>query len=852
MFVYDKVRQMRKKVIKPVLLAAVFIAALILFSISTNQTNEDLTMAMEEASLPLVSFYCNGTQINELHGYTTEMDMVKMRDTITPLGANRMLSVGINTYGAAVDGIFYEIRGLDGNRLVADGDIEAYETVGNQLKADVQIQNLLDANEEYLFILTLQSGGENIYYYTRLMQTTEYYVDECLEFALQFHDYTFRDDAADFIPTYMDPATGDATTLNYVDLSCTLRQITWANFDPVILYTPTVSIKEINDSYNVITLDYVVTYTGDSGEVEYYNVEEYYRLRETSTRMYVLNFERRMNQIFSAENTFVTDSSNIQLGIRDSEIEYGTSEAGDVVAFVQEGDLWCYNYDSNELVQVFSFRGAEGVDARENWDQHDISIVRIDEAGSIDFIVYGYMNRGSHEGEVGIGVYHFDGLSHTVEEEVFLPVRQSYEILQAELGQLMYENDQGFLYLMMNEEVYRINLVTLEVENVLSELKDGSYYVSDSHRYLAWVESGSLYSSREINLMDLKDGSISTVTEASDQWIRPLGFIGEDFIYGIADEENVQMDAAGKTAFPMSAIKIMDMQEGHEILKTYYPQEGYVSDISISDYVITVELLRSQDGQYVKSGTDTIMNREADTVENAAVVTTVTDVKETQMQLSLKNAITEKKTRQITSKQVILEEERLVELEPDENEERFYVYVKGDVLLATDSISDAILLANDQMGVVINTTQQYVWMRARKTSQSAFSNLAPNDADTSASSVVQCISAMLMRKGEGISVSTLVENGQSIEEILENTLKDSMVLDLTGCSVEEILFYVSSGSPVFAMTDSDNAVLVVGYTSSTISYYDPQTQQISTKSWDSAVEWFESAGNIFFSYLDKN
>jgi hypothetical protein len=246
------------------------------------------------------------------------------------------------------------------------------------------------------------------------------------------------------------------------------------------------------------------------------------------------------------------------------------------------------------------------------------------------------------------------------------------------------------------------------------------------------------------------------------------------------------------------------------------------------------------------------MNREADTVENAAVVTTVTDVKETQMQLSLKNAINEKKTRQITSKQVILEEERLVELEPDGNEERFYVYVKGDVLLATDSISDAILLANDQMGVVINTTQQYVWMRARKTSQSAFSNLAPNDADTSASSVVQCISAMLMRKGEGISVSTLVENGQSIEEILENTLKDSMVLDLTGCSVEEILFYVSSGSPVFAMTDSDNAVLVVGYTSSTISYYDPQTQQISTKSWDSAVEWFESAGNIFFSYLDKN
>jgi hypothetical protein len=602
----------------------------------------------------------------------------------------------------------------------------------------------------------------------------------------------------------------------------------------------------------VITLDYVVTYTGDSGEVEYYNVEEYYRLRETETRMYVLNFERTMNQIFRGENTFVTDSTNIQLGIRDPEIEYGTNEAGDVVAFIQEGDLWCYNFNANELAQVFSFRSVEGLDARENWDQHDISIVRIDEAGSIDFIVYGYMNRGTHEGEVGIGVYHFDGLSHTVEEEVFVPVRQSYEILQAELGQLMYENDQGFLYLMMNGDVCRINLDTLEVEGVISDLKDGCYFASDSHRYLAWVDSEELYSSREINLMDLKDGSVSTVSESSGQWIRPLGFIGEDFIYGIAETANVQMDAAGKTTFPMSTIKIMDMQEGHEILKTYHPQSGYVSDISVSEYVITVNLFQNQDGQYVRVGTDTIMNREADSEENAAVVTTVTDVKETQMQLSLKAAINEKKTRQITSKQVILEEPRLVELEPEENEERFYVYVKGDVLLATDSISEAIRLANDDMGVVLNTTQQYVWMRARKTTQTAFSQLAPNDADADAGSVVKCISAMLMRKGEGICVSTLVENGQTPKEILENTLKDSMVLDLTGCSVEEIVFYVSSGSPVFAMTDQDNAVLVVGYTANTISYYDPQNQQMNTVSWDLAAEKFESAGNIFFSYLDIN
>ena len=53
--------------------------------------------------------------------------------------------------------------------------------------------------------------------------------------------------------------------------------------------------------------------------------------------------------------------------------------------------------------------------------------------------------------------------------------------------------------------------------------------------------------------------------------------------------------------------------------------------------------------------------------------------------------------------------------------------------------------------------------------------------------------------------------GETPKQILLNTLKDATVLDLTGCTVDEILYYVSNGYPVFAMTGSNDAVLVVGY-----------------------------------------
>ena len=96
-----------------------------------------------------------------------------------------------------------------------------------------------------------------------------------------------------------------------------------------------------------------------------------------------------MNQIFNSENSFAKDPTNIMLGIRDGSVEYKTNEAENVVAFVQQGDLFSYNQTNNELTKVFSFRSPEGIDIRENWNQHDIKIVSVDEAGSIDFIVYG-------------------------------------------------------------------------------------------------------------------------------------------------------------------------------------------------------------------------------------------------------------------------------------------------------------------------------------------------------------------------------------------------------------------------------------------------------------------------------
>lgn len=842
---------MSKKVIKPIVLIVVFIAALITFCITTNKGNKDMTTKQSDATLPVMSFNLDKIKINTLHGYTTEMDPTKMRDCVIPISDDRKLSLSISTYGMAVDRISYKIRSMDGKRLVADDEISSFSNKDNTIQADVSMPNVMDENTEYLLVFTITSGQDNVYYYSRIMQTDGKAAAKVVEFAKKFHDETFIKDDKSFFTTYMETTTGDRNTLAHVDLTSTVSQITWGSMAAAQYTNPVIALKEINDSYDVVTIDYVMSCVDGKGETEYYNVREYFRLRQTESRMYVLNYERTANQIFNSENSFISDSGSVMLGIRSSEAEYRANEAGSVICFVQEGDLYSYDINNGMIIKVFSFRDAEGIDERENWNHHDIKIVSVDEAGSIDFVVYGYMNRGTHEGEVGTGVYHYDGLAHTIDEEAFIPSKTSYEVLKAEMGKMLYLNEKNEFYLMMDDSLYRINLGSMSVKKVVEGLSTGSYCASESNRYFAWVDSANQYSSNTIKVMDLKSGKTFEVKKGDDQYLRPLGFIGEDFIYGQANAADVVSDAAGNTTFPMNGLIILDTSDQSE-LKTYTSSGGYVEKISVDGYTVTIDLIAQNNGVYAEIGQDTIMNREADSKQKIALDTSQSDTKLTVSAISIAGGKKPDKLKQLTAQMTINSHDTAVDLKFDDNTVHFYVYAKGDVIFASDDISDAIKQANDSMGVVIDSNQQYVWMRARKNAVNAFANIACNETDKDADSVVKSVSAMLTYNDVTVSVSELIGAGSSAVDVLKNNLPDKEILDLQGVSSEDIIFYISQGNPVFAMTGNTSAVLVTGYSSNGALYiYNPDNGATTSMSYEDADRMFYNGGLHFITYMTK-
>lgn len=842
---------MRKGLIKIVVLLGVFVLTVAAMGLFDHQGSVDMTLEMRPATLPVVYLQQGDTRINALYGYSSKMDGMGMRDTITPLEQDLSLPVVVKTYQNQIEEVEYEVRSMDMERLVENGTVGKFSQKNGEAGFTLQFQNILEEETEYVLVLTVHYSGKQAYYYTRIARASDYFIKESLEFVKNFHEQTFDKEKSDSLATYLEPDNlGDNTTLQKVTIHSSLRQVSWADFKGERLEVPVPSIKEMGSSYNTVLLQYVLTSTGEYGEVEYYNVEEYYRVRydQAIGRMYLLNYERTMNQIFRGENGIV-DNGRLMLGIRSLDVDFTANEQGNIIAFVQEGELWSYNSGSHKLSQIYTFRNPEGVSDRENNPQHQIEIMKVDETGSMDFVVYGYMNRGKHEGETGISVFHYDSVGNTIEEELFIPFDKSYEALKAEWGKLFYVSDGNIFYLLAQDTLYQIDLYDKEAKQVMEGLKPGNYAVSEDGRYIAWQDGQDKDRTEVLKIMDLEGEETREVRSSQGAYLKPIGFVESDFVYGAARPEDVAADIAGNARFPMYKVAIVDKDS--KVVKEYQKGGFYISKAYVEhDTIFLDRVVRSENG-FVNAEQDTIKNQQLESSRKISIETSQSEQKQSQVQIVLgtEPGETVQKLQVVVPQELAVKESRTLKLDTGRQQENYFVYSGGRIVLSTASLTEAIVSADQHMGVVIGQEQKYVWKRGRKSVQPVIGAGTIDVSGVSGNSAARCLTYLLQAEEINIDVDDLISQGETPKQILTEALKGQKVIDLTGCSVEQVLYYVNLGTPVFAMVNTE-AVLIVGYDEHNTLLYDPDLNVVRKMGRQDSNTMFEGAGNIFLGYLE--
>ncbi|MDO4475107.1 MAG: hypothetical protein Q4B75_10725 [Eubacteriales bacterium] len=78
-----------------------------------------------------------------------------------------------------------------------------------------------------------------------------------------------------------------------------------------------------------------------------------------------------------------------------------------------------------------------------------------------------------------------------------------------------------------------------------------------------------------------------------------------------------------------------------------------------------------------------------------------------------------------------------------------------------------------------------------------------------------------------------------------------MVLNLAGCNMDQILYFISAGNPVIADTIDGVRVLIEYDQWGNIRYYKPGAEDTYLLSDEDSLELFEKSDNIFVGFLDK-
>ena len=826
---------MKEKYIRRFILLLVFVIALLIFSAITNKGNADMTANMDSATLPTISFEVSGKEVNLLAGHKKEMAISAMRDTITPLNSDGSVTVNIQAYEQEIAKLLYQVYSLDGTEVLKSG-----EEVITEGQSSLFVGDVLDGKEAVLLVELVLSESDSVYYYTRVIENEDLNMTACLAYIEDLHEAMINRNNDDLLRAALESNNqGDNTTLQHVTIHSDLVHAKWDGLRPEIVSDIRYSIYETKSAYTSVELKYRVKCVGDNNAAEYHDVDEYFKVCISNGKKYLLDYDRTLQEIFDATNV-VLSGKGIILGLTTGEVPYISNQDGTIVAFVQNRALWSYNKNEDEFAFVFSFEDSEQDDIRNLIANHEIKILSMDKDGSLTFAVYGYMNRGVHEGESGFAIYYFNLPQNVIEEVAFVSSNQS-ELMIETLGELAYYNHENdILYVMLAGTLQKIDLETGEATVLLDQLKEGQYVSSDDGQLLAYQtdETGT-----EVVVMNFAEETEQKVFAEEGSKVIPLGFVLGDFVYGMAKEENIGKTASGETVQGMHYLEIRD--KDNVVVKKYEIPGTYIIDVTVKGNMITLERALKNNANYNVISEDYITNNE-ESVSSIELKSYWTDLKQTQYRLVFEDGIENKKARLLKPKHVMFERNTEITVASEMNKNQYAVYGYGDLLGLYQEAGEAIQHAKEVSGVVVSPKQYYAWEDGNRVAWYRNFEMTKFVKGSGETSLEACVRAVLSYEDVEIDVKAEMET-KSVDKILEEQIGGEGIR-IKGCSSADVRYLIDKGVPVIALTGNQEAVVLVGYDAVSVTYIDPQSGAVSIKKFSEMDSMMKSSGSTFFAY----
>lgn len=814
---------MKSRIINIAVLLAVFIAGVLFFGKFMNSEVTESASDLLDSTLPVVCVKNDNYRTGLMYGSAGQMEPMHVRDVLIPMTTEREITLSVKPFGNEISAVTFTVAAPDTGEIIETRKIVNFKNDGEWETAAFSLKEPILMNREYPITFTVTTGRGEVNYYARLTMREELIPDRYLAFVDYFYKKCIEEPGATELSTYLETdTTVNSPAIAETDITSTVAQVTFGNLGPKLVREGIPTIREISPASCTLTNEYLISADFD-GKTRYYRVSEYYRLRYGTNRMMLLGFKRTMEQAFDGSDGSIT-ADGIMLGVVPRGTAFSQSPDGSITVFDAGGSLWVYDEGENTLSLVYAFSRAGDVpDEREAHDDFDFRVQRVTDAGDIDFAVIGYMNRGTNEGRTGISAMKYTAERRFVEETAFIEVPVGYEELKADTERLFYLAEDGRVFAWLDNTLYRFDPSDDTKKALLSGIDPECFTSSSTGAMCAWADSMSRYSANSLTVLDLESEKRRTVTADAGQYLRVIGFINEDFIYGTAAAEEITAYPSEEILFPMNEIRIEAFTG--ERIKTYAPEGLRVVGTNTREGLVELTRVYKTENGYEPAPADNIMNnRKSQTTAAPAYASDSRTGTAVTLTLPSKRRSLSPLLGSFRMKSQDGGAAFSVEYTFDEKLPSYYVYGGGELIGVLTSPAEAVLLADANVGTVLDSEGRYIYERANRKTKN---ELANEDIPEAFLSGTFSASTLLAAVPEGVRV-----------------------LNLSGCSLDMVLYEVSMGRAVAARMADGNAAVIVGYDGYNTKLYNYEDGSHYYMGLNDSRASFEAGGNVFVTYVE--
>lgn len=798
---------MKKKTIKRFILFVVIMAVILLFLYVQKQfkysEESEGKEGLAQHTLPEICFQYADMKTEHLLGSVQPRKTSAIHNFILPIDDTNEVNLEIIKNKMGITNAYFEVRDLSSGELIQKESIEISAREEENSKYTLKLSNLIEKQETYRLQVVLETTIGEFYYDAKiisLMETTKDLEAFALKFATSIINKNENFIAQYIAPDESLPNNSFATVTN----QSTMQSIVWGNQKPILLDQRRIRFTEITNGQITLSYLYQVQLSDENNMKNYYHVEESICVRTRNEKIYLENYKRTTERIFTGTNCTIANNQ-VYLGIQNPlEIDLKHSSDKKWTAFVVNHNVWVYDQENHSFFKVYDSNISEKYRKYSYYNR--IKLINIDDDGIVRFLVYGSFQKGKQGGQEGVALYEGNIRKETVEQKVMIKTDTFFEKMNQGVGDVLYQNQEGILFFNVADKLYSYHFKANELVTQIEAFDSLAYSQSAQENLLAWPEKGKTNS---ILLFDMEKREQRMIINENG-YASMLGYVGDDIAYMTGSEKNSLMVADYEIAQMADAIIIEDF-EGVE--KSRYEKADYfILDAQVDSKGIVINRIAKEDRHdLMKVSVDLVVVTNNEENEPPSGIHSVFDPNlKSCLYINVYTAPLDSNIAKTHSIEVT--NEKSLEIENDywkeaREETLFSAYASGHFILETNNLTEAIAAVFHERGAVYSENE-LIWDRSVRE----------------------------------ISVSMPAVDYETILEEFDQ----SNYLALKKADINYLLKYINDRRVVLAVGENGEYVFLVGYDTSHITIFEPQTNERTTMTISQANNLFKHYGSVFF------